>query len=180
MLPYLVERLPVRTPRTPLKGKLTVVRPATLADADLLVAWHTDPGVAEFWDGETFTREEMLVRLARPGVDAYIIEATGDPVGYLQAWFDESADECGIDMFLVPEARDRGLGPDAARTLVTYLLRVAERRRVTVDPYLSNDRAVRAWQKVGFRPVEERRPDDEHRHAWLLMTVDSASLDHQP
>jgi aminoglycoside 6'-N-acetyltransferase len=166
----------MRVPQTPLTGKLTVVRPATLADADLLVAWHADPAVAEFWDDETFTREEMLVRLARPDVDAYIIEAADHPVGYLQPWFDESTDECGIDMFLVPEARDRGLGPDAARTLVTYLLRVADRRRVTVDPYLSNDRAVRAWHKAGFRPVEERQPDEEHRHGWLLMAVDSASL----
>jgi aminoglycoside 6'-N-acetyltransferase len=167
----------MRVPLTPLTGELTVVRPATAADAGLLVAWHADPGVAEFWDDETFTREEMLVRLARPDVDAYIVEeADGEPVGYLQAWFDESADECGIDMFLVPEARHRGLGPDAARTLVTFLLRVAGRRRVTVDPYVSNDRAVRAWQKAGFRPVEERRPDEDHRHTWLLMTVDSASL----
>jgi len=74
----------MRVPQTPLIGKLTVVRPATPADADLLVAWHADPGVAEFWDDETFTREEVLARLARADVDAYIIEATDQPVGYLQ------------------------------------------------------------------------------------------------
>jgi aminoglycoside 6'-N-acetyltransferase len=170
----------MRAPSNPLIGKLAVVRRATPADADLLVSWHADPRTAEFWDNETFTCEEMLVRLARPDVDAYIIEAAGDPVGYLQAWFDDSTDECGIDMFLVPEARDRGLGPDAARTLVTHLLRVAERTRVTADPYLWNDRAVRAWHKAGFRPGEERQPDEDHTHDWLLMTVDSASLDRQP
>jgi hypothetical protein len=74
-------------PRTPLTGKLTVVRAATPADADFLFEWHADPGVAEFWDGETFTRQEILVRLARPDVDAYINESAGDPVGYRQAWF---------------------------------------------------------------------------------------------
>jgi aminoglycoside 6'-N-acetyltransferase len=169
----------MREPQTPLTGRLTVVRPATPADADRLVAWHTDPGVAEFWDDEMFTHEELLVRLARPDVDAYIIEADADPVGYLQAWFDNTVDECGIDMFLVPEARDRGLGPDAARTLVTYLLRVAGQRRITVDPYLWNSRAVRAWHKAGFRLVEEREPDEDHAHPWLLMTLDSDSLDRQ-
>jgi hypothetical protein len=50
----------------------------------------------------------MLVRLSRANVDAYIIEAAGVAVGYLQVWLSEQADECGIDMFLVPEARGRG------------------------------------------------------------------------
>ena len=170
----------MHAPRTPLAGTLTVVRPATPADADLLTGWHADPGVAEFWDGETFTREEILVRLARADVDAYIIEAADDPVGYLQAWFDESRGECGIDMFLVPGARGRGLGPDAARTIVRYLLRVAGRPRVTVDPYQWNDRAIRAWQRAGFRTIEERPPDEDHTHPWLLMEIEAASLDRLP
>ena len=73
-------------------------------------------------------------------------------------------------MFVVPDARGRGIGPDAARTLADWLF---ERglRRVTVDPYLWNSRAVAAWEKAGFRPVEEREPDAEHRHRWLLMEL---------
>ena len=162
----------MRTSAIPLEGKLTIVRPATPADLDLLVEWHADPGVAEFWDGKTFAREEMLARLARPNVDAYVIEAAGEPVGYLQAWFGEAPDECGIDMFLVPSARGRGLGPDSARALAQHLVRETGRTRVTVDPYLWNVRAVRAWRKAGFRPIEERDPDHEHPHAWLLMMFD--------
>lgn len=169
----------MRSSRTPLTGELTAVRQATRADADRLVGWHADPAIAEFWDGETFTREEMLVRLTRPDVDAYVIESAGEPVGYLQAWFGESPDECGIDMFLVPTARGRGLGPDAARTLAIYLLRTTGRTRVTVDPYLWNERAVRAWQKAGFRSIEQRERDEGHAHAWLLMAMDSASLDRE-
>lgn len=46
--------------------------------------------------------------------------------------------------------------------------------RVTVDPYVWNERAIRAWKKAGFRPVEEREPDDEHSAAWLLMTLEPA------
>ena len=42
----------MRRPTSPLAGELTVVRPATEADADLLTGWHADPAVAEFWDGE--------------------------------------------------------------------------------------------------------------------------------
>jgi Acetyltransferase (GNAT) domain len=66
-----------------LHGRLTDVRSATNADADLLVAWHADPEVSRYWDGEKFTRAEVLERLGRPDVDSYIVEADGAPVGYL-------------------------------------------------------------------------------------------------
>lgn len=111
----------------------------------------------------------MLARLIRPHVDAYIVEADGVPVGYLQAWFGETPDVGGLDMFLVPAARGRGLGPDAARTLARYLLGEGGRQRVTVDPDIRNERAVGGWVKAGFRPIEEREPDDDHLQRWLLM-----------
>ena len=171
----------MRAPDGPLAGERTVVRAATTNDVDLLVAWHADPDVARYWDGTTYTREEMLAHLADRDVDAYIVEADGEPIGYLQAWFDGiPSDEAGLDMFLIPDARDRGSGPDAARTLAHWLLREGGYRRVTVDPYRSNARAIRAWSKAGFRPVEDREADDGHPEPWLLMALDSISADRSP
>ena len=72
---------------------------------------------------------------ARPHVDPYIVEADGETVGYLQAWFGDTVDVAGLDMFLIPTARGRSLGPDAARTLAKYLITHAGRKRITVDPY---------------------------------------------
>jgi RimJ/RimL family protein N-acetyltransferase len=63
------------------RGALTTVRRATDADADLLVEWHADPEVSRYWGGETFTREEILQRLQRPDVEAFIVEAGSEPVG---------------------------------------------------------------------------------------------------
>ncbi len=168
-----------RVPDAALRGQLVVVRPGVADDADLLVAWHADPEVAPYWDNKVFTREEMLVRLARPDVDPYIVEESGEPIGYLQAWFDNSIGDAGLDMFLIPRARDGGLGPDAARTLARWLLTSGVRYRLTVDPYLSNKRAIRAWTKAGFRPVAQREPDHEHTEAWLLMESDWSAL-YQP
>jgi aminoglycoside 6'-N-acetyltransferase len=147
-------------------GALTTLRRATAADADLLVEWHAHPDVARYWDDETFTREEMLERLRRAEVDHFIVEADDKPVGYLQAW--REGDTGGIDMFLMPEARGRGLGPDAAVALACHL-RNEGWTRITVDPYASNERAIRAWRKAGFVDQEERPPDDEHQAPWLLM-----------
>ncbi len=147
-------------------GQLTSVRPADERDADLLVGWHAEPEVARYWDDETFTREQMLERLARADVDSFVVEEGGLPVGYLQTWLEDNAG--GLDMFLIPDARGRGLGPDAARAVATELHRRGW-ARVTVDPYTWNDAAVRAWRKAGFVDVEERDPDEEHTARWLLM-----------
>jgi len=157
------------------RGLLTRVRRATEDDADLLVAWHADPDVSRYWDDETFTREEILERLQRPDVDAYVVEAEGAPIGYLQAWWDEGEPRRGgIDMFLVPSARGRGFGPDAARALTESLL-AAGWSSVTVDPYAWNGAAIRAWRRAGFVEVGRRDADDGHSSAWVLMEFQSAS-----
>jgi aminoglycoside 6'-N-acetyltransferase len=150
--------------------KQTTVREATDEDVNLLVAWHADPEVSRYWDDETFTREEMLLRLRRPRVDAFIVEADDVAVGYVEAWWDQDPpSQGGIDMFLIPEARGCGIGPDAARGLVRHLLDERGWTRVTVDPYTWNERAIRAWRKAGFVDVETRPADDEHPAPWLLL-----------
>jgi aminoglycoside 6'-N-acetyltransferase len=147
----------------PLRGQLTTLRPATRADVDRLVAWHADPEVARYWDNETFTRAEMKKRLARACVEPWIIQADGEPVGYLQVH------DAGLDMFLVPSARGRGLGPDAARAMARHLLEERGHERVTVDPYIWNERAVRGWRNAGFVEVSRHPPEGEHTAEWLLM-----------
>jgi aminoglycoside 6'-N-acetyltransferase len=131
--------------------------------------------VTRYWDQRTFTRAEMLLRLARPDVDAYIVEARGAPVGYLQAWFDEVDPAAGgLDMFLIPSARGRGLGPDAAHAVALHL-NANGLVHLTVDPYVGNPRAIRAWERAGFRPTGEREPDAEHTEPWLLMVFDAGA-----
>src|SRR4051794_32647909 len=66
------------------RGNHTQLRAAAAADVDRLVAWHDDPDVARYWDDEHFTADEMRERLARADVDAWIVEADGEPIGYLQ------------------------------------------------------------------------------------------------
>jgi len=150
-----------------IRGDFTTVRRAEISDAELLAAWHADPEVSRYWDDETFTRDEMAARLRRPDVEAFIVEERERPVGYLQVW--QEAGESGIDMFLIPDARGRGVGPDSARAVARHLRDEREWPRVTVDPYLWNEGAIRAWERAGFRAVEEREPDEEHTARWLLM-----------
>jgi aminoglycoside 6'-N-acetyltransferase len=145
------------------RGRLTTLRSASRGDVDRLVAWHADPEVSRYWDDETFTLREMEERLAREDVEAWIVEEGEETVGYLQVHPD------GLDMFLVPTARGRGLGPDAARAMAQHLLGECGRSRVTVDPYAWNDGAVRAWERAGFVEVSRHEADEEHTAPWILM-----------
>ena len=145
------------------RGRLTTLRPAGPGDVDRLVAWHADPEVSRYWDDETFTHVEMAERLDREDVAAWIVEEKGEPVGFLQVHPE------GLDMFLIPAARGRGLGPDAARAMARHLLEAQGRDRVTVDPYTWNDGAVRAWQRAGFVELSRHEADPEHTAPWILM-----------
>jgi aminoglycoside 6'-N-acetyltransferase len=139
-----------------LDGLLTRLVPTAERDLDLLATWFATPAFVEHWGGEPQPREvvaDKYVGRRRPRVESYIVLARGEPVGYAQYWHAAVAGEGGIDMVLIPESRGRGLGPDAACTLVTHLFRDLGWRRVTVDPAAGNARAVRGWEKAGFRQV---------------------------
>jgi len=154
---------------TDIRGERTALRCATDDDVELLVAWHADPDVARYWDDETFTPDEMRGRLARDDVEPYVVEEHGVAVGYLQIHDLDRDGDGGLDMFLVPEARGRGLGPEIARAAARHLLDGRGWVRVTVDPYRWNDRAVRAWERAGFVAVSDHDADDEHTAPWILM-----------
>ena len=113
-----------------------------------------DPDFVEHWGGAPTSREEIAEKYLgrpRPRVESFLVLRNGTPMGYAQYWHVGKAE--GIGMVLTAQARGRGLGPDAARTLLAHLHGNLGWRRVTVDPTGGNPRAVRAWQKTGFRQV---------------------------
>jgi aminoglycoside 6'-N-acetyltransferase len=144
------------------------LRPVTDADVDLLVEWHAHPEVLRFWDNKAYTPESMRAKLAEPDFEPYVVEADGRPAGYIQAWWEPGTDTAGLDMFVAPDTRGRGVGPEAANILARALF-ARGWNRVMTDPYVWNERAVRAWRRAGFVDVEEREPDEGHTAHWLLM-----------
>ena len=145
-----------------IRGERTSLRPATDDDLDLLAGWLADPDVYRWWEGRPLSREEvadLYTGRRRPEVEPFVIEADGVPVGYLQCW-QGTETSGGIDLFLVPEARGRGLGPDAARAASTFLLEERGWTEVTVDPVVDNVRAIRAFERAGFSPASEEFDDE--------------------
>jgi aminoglycoside 6'-N-acetyltransferase len=155
-----------------IRGERTSLRPASDDDLDQLVGWLADPEVYRWWEGRPLSRAEVAdvyTGRRRPEVEPFIIEADGVPVGYLQVW-QGTETSGGIDLFLVPEARGRGLGPDAARAAASFLLDHRGWSEVTVDPVVDNLRAIRAFERAGFSSQSEEL-DDETGKRVLRMVV---------
>jgi aminoglycoside 6'-N-acetyltransferase len=140
-------------PLPTVEGEAVTLRALGAEDLDRLAEIVAAPGVAEWWspvDTPVATVEE----LRRDGC-AFGIEVEGELAGWL-AFHDESdADwrSTGIDLFLAPRYQDRGLGQAALRTAIRWLANARGCERFTIDPAVDNERAIAAYERVGFRPV---------------------------
>jgi RimJ/RimL family protein N-acetyltransferase len=70
-------------------------------------------------------------------------------------------------MMLIPSRREQGIGPRAAKLLIGHLAQERGWTDVTVDPARDNGRAIRAWEKAGFR-FDREWPDHPDGPAILM------------
>lgn len=61
--------------------------------------------------------------------------------------------KASMDLFLHPDYISKGLGTDTIRTVTNYLTNDRGHHRITIDPATDNHRAIRCYEKVGFRKV---------------------------
>ena len=150
------------------------LRPLTAADAPELLRILETPEVARWWDepdeGFPFSDDPEATRL--------VIEVDGAVAGLIQ--FAEELEpkyrHASIDLFLDPALHGRGLGTEAVRRVVRHLIDERGHHRITIDPAAANTAAIRAYEKVGFRPVgilrkAERDADGAGWHDGLLMEL---------
>jgi aminoglycoside 6'-N-acetyltransferase len=107
----------------------------------------------------------------------FAIELDGVVIGAIQYSEEPTPDyrHAGMDIFLAPRWHSQGLGSEALRVLARYLFDDRGHHRLTIDPVAANERAIRAYERVGFRPVGvmreyERGPDGTWR-VGLLMNL---------
>jgi aminoglycoside 6'-N-acetyltransferase len=136
-------------------------RPMAAADLPMARRWLAEPHVAQWWGDPAEQFALVSGDLAHPGMDQLIVAADGRPFGYLQCydlltWPDEAfgaqlQGTRAIDQFIgEPDMVDRGHGSAFIRVFVDGLL-AAGAPRVLTDPDRANARAIRAYEKAGFR-----------------------------
>jgi aminoglycoside 6'-N-acetyltransferase len=175
-------------PAPTLHGERVTLRPVTDADRPRLLTILDEPEVARWWRRDEWERlvgpETVTFAIDLPGEERDAGDAGEAPqtegrvVGMIQ--FDEEPDpdyrSASIDIFLTARVHSRGLGRDAVRTLARYLIAERGHHRITMDPAAGNERAVRSYAAVGFRPVGvmrqyERVADGTYRDALLMELI---------
>lgn len=166
-----------------LTGERTVLRPFTEADAAVMAEIIEDPEVLRFTDetSEEFTLERLRSwygsRSAQPDrLDLAVTDrATGELVGevVLYEW-DPKARSCTFRTLVGPRGRGRGIGTEATRLIAAHGFEQLGLRRIQLEVYGHNARALRAYEKAGFVVEGVRREaelqDGEWRD-WVMMAI---------
>jgi aminoglycoside 6'-N-acetyltransferase len=154
-----------------------VLRPVRDDDATILREILAEPDVARWWGVEPpdATVRDMLEQSEEEV--HFVVELDGAVIGEIQYYEETDAAyrHASIDLFLATQHHGQGLGRDAIRRLARYLFDERGHHRLTIDPALANERAIRAYRGLGFRPVGvmrkyERGPDGTW-HDSLLMDL---------
>jgi aminoglycoside 6'-N-acetyltransferase len=159
-----------------LKGERVTLRPVRETDAERFDEILREPAVSRWW-GEHDARRVREELIEPEDVVVYAIEADGEVIGSIQYYEETTPDyrHANVDLFVTTARQGQGLGPEAIRLLARYLFEERGHHRLTIDPAAENERAIRAYQRVGFRPVgvmrEYERGADGTWHDGLLMDL---------
>jgi aminoglycoside 6'-N-acetyltransferase len=132
-----------------LRGRAVDLRPVADEDVPLLLEILDEPDVARWW------RRSEWERVDERDAVTFAIALDAVVVGCIQ--YDEETDpdyfSAAVDIFVSSAVHGRGVGSDALRTLIAWLIDVRGHHRLTVDPAAANARAIHVYDKLGFRPV---------------------------
>lgn len=170
------------------QGELSV-RPLTEEDAGLLAAWLCDPRVLEFYEGRDHPHDLELVqeRFYREDSETVrnIVSYGNRPIGYIQYYeIDREERELygyagtqerifGMDQFIgEPDCWNRGIGTMLIQAMASYLLGEMKADRIVMDPQAWNARALRVYEKCGFKKKKLLPQHEWHegayRDCWLI------------
>lgn len=146
-------------------------RKVTRHDLPLLEAWISQPHWQEWWGD---VREEIgFIKAMIEGTDTtrpFIFQLDGKDSGYIQywtvgdnlvePWLSQTPwiklvppESIGVDMAIADLANiSKGIGTKVLNAFIAEL-RNNGFDEIIIDPSLDNKRAIRAYEKAGFRPI---------------------------
>jgi aminoglycoside 6'-N-acetyltransferase len=138
------------------------LRAAAGNDLPLVRSWLARPDIEAWWGPKASTEAEVTLAMGTSHAICRIIEANGAAVGYGHAvdatiWGEDLPDDLepgtwDLDLFIASEAhRNRGIGARALSLLKAEVFATTLALAVCVFPAIANERAVRAYEKAGFR-----------------------------
>ncbi len=165
-------------------------RRIAIADLENIVQWMLDDDVRRWWypheESEEEIRAEWEPRVrGEPNdedkTDCYVIRVDAIDIGIIQAsnfsdYPDHAAemqisDAAGVDVLIgLHEWRDRGIGTAViSKVLNDVIFANPAIQRCSIDPHPDNRRAIRAYEKAGFRYVRTYRSEVENVDIYLMV-----------
>ncbi len=161
-----------------IRGERVLLRPLQPADWPKLAAWSNDPDVSRYLEGEypkaladypEWYRRAMSDRHSQH----YAISTHSHLlIGHIEldhiAWRSGDAE---LRIRIGEKAYwDQGFGTDAVRTLVRHAFSALGLTRVYLRVFAANRRAIRCYEKVGFRKEGRlRRPGPDGGEVTLFL-----------
>lgn len=138
------------------------LRPAAPRDRDLIRRWLARADIQDWWGPISQTDVEVTIALDSEHAICRIIESGGAAIGYAHAidasvWGAELPEDLApgtwdLDLFIASEEhRGQGAGQVALALLKEEVFATTLAVGVCVFPSIKNERAVRAYEKAGFR-----------------------------
>lgn len=168
------------------------IRDFKRADLPLMLKWLTDDRVLEFYEGRDvqFNMETLAEHFLEEIPDGFrmIIEYNGQVVGYGQAYqlsgemfeeYDYHNDGRVVfvmDQFIgEPDYWNRGIGSEFLKMMSSYLKTNKGASCILLDPHKSNPRAIRAYEKAGFKIIKSLPKhelfEEKKEDCWLMEKV---------
>jgi aminoglycoside 6'-N-acetyltransferase len=156
-----------------LVGDGVTLRPYDRADLPALLRLVNHPAVAAWWGA--YDEVALHDELTDDTMTVWTVLVDGSPAGVVEVTEELEPDyrHASLDIFLAADLHGRGLGAEALRTVLRHLFGERGHHRATIDPAVENERAIRSYERVGFKPVgierqAERAPDGRWRDALLM------------
>ena len=174
------------------KSERLALRELIADDKYVLAKWLSDPEVLQFYEGR-----DRPMDLAQVEEDFFgeaddetrcLILYEEKPIGYMQfypigeeersiyGYLNQTEILYGMDQFIgETEYWNRGIGTQLVEMIVSYLLTEKNVDRIVMDPQTWNERAIRCYEKCGFKKVKllpkHEWHEGEYRDCWLIEYV---------
>lgn len=137
-----------------LRGERVTLRPPGAGDLDRILRVLSDPTVVRWWGEYDAARVEATYADPEDEV-VFMIEVRAELAGFIQCGEEPDPEyrHCSIDIALLEEFQGKGFGPEAIDVLVRYLFEVRGHHRITIDPAVANENAIKAYERAGFERV---------------------------
>jgi RimJ/RimL family protein N-acetyltransferase len=173
-----------------LRGEQVSLRPVAASDLPIIRRWFDDPETMAFWaNPRPFVTErefesDLAGRFATFDLAGYfmILDPDGKPIGRIDYEdVDVRAGSASLGILIgEADARGKGYGPDAMRALLVHLFRDRNLHRVDLTVLAWNQRAIRAYRRIGFVDegvLRDHRYADGHYVNELQMSILCAEFD---